>query len=105
MVSLAAGRLGVRAGMAVPEARASCAVLDVRAWDDRVVADAILAVTTALLAASPRVTPVAGAPGMWWIGASGFDGLGGEDALGHALLDITRPWHPDARVAIADSCV
>lgn len=105
VASLAAGRLGVRAGMAVPEARAACAALDVREWDDRVVADAILAVTTALLTASPRVTPVAGAPGMWWIGASGFDGIGGEDALGQALLGITRTWHPDARVAIADSCV
>ncbi len=105
VVSLAAGQHGVRAGMGVPEARASCAALDVRPWDDSAVADAILAVTGALLAASPQVTPVAGAPGMWWVGATGFDGIGGEDTLGRALLDIARVWHPDARVAIADSCV
>ncbi|HYW32621.1 MAG TPA: hypothetical protein VE869_14075 [Gemmatimonas sp.] len=105
VVSLAAGELGVRAGMGVPEARASCAALDVRPWDDSAVADAILAVTGALLAASPQVTPVAGAPGMWWVGATGFDGIGGEDALGRALLGIARVWHPDARVAVADSCV
>ena len=105
VVSLAAGRLGVRAGMAVPEARASCAALDVRPWDDGAIADAILAVTTALLAASPQVTPVAGAPGMWWVGATGFERMGGDEALGQALLAIARVWHPDARVAIADSCV
>jgi protein ImuB len=105
VVSLAGGRHGVRAGMGVPEARAACAALDVRPWDDRAIADAILAVTTALLAASPQVTPVAGAPGMWWVGATGFERLGGDEALGHALLDIVRVWHPDARVAVADSCV
>ncbi|MBL0173645.1 MAG: hypothetical protein IPP90_23750 [Gemmatimonadaceae bacterium] len=66
-VSLAAGRAGVRAGMTLPEAQARCATLDVRTWDDHAVNDAVLAVTTAFLAASPRVTPVQGAPGMWWI--------------------------------------
>ncbi|MBL0173633.1 MAG: hypothetical protein IPP90_23690 [Gemmatimonadaceae bacterium] len=44
-------------------------------------------------------------PGVWWIGASGFDALGGEDRLARALLSIAQRWHPDARVAIADSCV
>ncbi len=104
-VSLAAGRAGVRAGMTLPEAQARCAALDVRPWDNHVVNDAVLAVTTAFLAASPQVTPVQGAPGMWWIGASGFDALGGEDVLARALLAIAQRWHPDARVAIADSCV
>ena len=104
-VSLAAGRAGIRAGMTLPEAQARCAALDVRAWDDHVVNDAVLAVTTAFLAASPQVTPVQGAPGMWWIGATGFDALGGEDVLARALLSIAQRWHPDARVAIANSCV
>ena len=105
VVSLAAGRQGVRAGMTIPEARACCAALDVRSWDDDAITDAILAMTTTLLAASPQVTPVAGAPGMWWIGASGFSGLGGEDVLARTLLTIAQTWHPDARVSIADSCV
>ena len=105
VVSVAAGRHGIRAGMSVPEARGSCASLDVRTWDDNAIADAILAVTTALLAASPQVTPVNGAPGTWWVGASGFMHIGGEEALGCALLEIACRWHPDARVAIADSCV
>ncbi len=105
VVSLAAGRQGVRAGMTMPEARACCAVLDIRPWDDEAMADAILAMTTMLLAASPQVTPVSGAPGMWWIGASGFAGLGGEDALTRTLLAIAQTWHPNARVSIADSCV
>jgi protein ImuB len=105
VVSLAAGRAGVRAGMTIPEARARCADLDVRAWDDHAVADAILAATTALLAASPQVTPVSGSPGMWWVGANGFEALGGEEQLADTLLTLARQWHPDARIAIASSCV
>lgn len=105
MVSLAAGRAGVRAGMTFTEAQARCAALEIRTWDDHAITDAVLAATTAFLAASPQVTPVPGAPGMWWIGATGFDALGGEEALARTLLSIAQRWHPDARVAIADSCV
>lgn len=105
MVSLAAGRAGVRAGMTIAEARARCAALDVRPWDDHAIADAILAATSALLAASPQVTPVPGTPGMWWVGATGFEALGGEEQLVQTLLQIAQQWHPQARVAIADSCV
>jgi protein ImuB len=104
-VSLAAGKAGVRAGMTFTEAQARCAALEIRTWDDRAIDEGILTVTTALLAASPQVTPVRGSPGMWWIGASGFDVLGGEELLARTLLTIAQRWHPDARVAIADSCV
>jgi protein ImuB len=104
-VSLAAGRAGVRAGMTIPEARARCAELDVRLWDDHALADAMLAASTALLGASPQVTPAAGTPGMWWVGAQGFDALGGEEQLARTLLALAQQWHPGARVAIADSCV
>jgi len=91
--------------MTIPEARACCADLELRLWDDYAITDAILAATTALLAASPQVTPVAGTPGMWWVGATGFEAIGGEPHLARTLLAIARQWHPDARVAIADSCV
>ncbi|WP_373059609.1 hypothetical protein [Gemmatimonas sp.] len=91
--------------MLLPEARACCASLDVRPWDEHAIRDAVLAASTALLAASPQVTPVAGAPGMWWVGANGFDAVGGEVQLACTLLAIAQRWHPDARVAIADSCV
>jgi protein ImuB len=91
--------------MTVAEARGRCPGLDVRPWDQHAIDDAILAVTTALLDASPQVTPAAGAPGLWWVGAGGFAALGGEPALAAALLAIAHRWHPDARVAIADSCV
>ena len=104
-VSAEAGRRGVRAGMAVPEARARCASLEVLPWDEGALARAITETTAALLAATPAVTPVAGAPGTWWVGASGFDGLGGERALAADLLAIASRRHPLARVAIADSCV
>jgi protein ImuB len=104
-VTAAAGRTGVRAGMRVAEARARCAALDVRTWDVLAIQRAIDETTAALLVASPQVTPVAGAPGMWWVGASGLDALGGERALARTLLRIARVWHPGARVAIADSCV
>ncbi len=104
-VTVAAGRRRVRAGMTLAEARARCADLDVRQWDDAAVSREALRATAALLVASPQVTPVAGAPGLWWVGASGFDGLGGERNLARTLLRVARLWHPRARVAIADSCV
>lgn len=104
-VSTAAVRARVRIGMTIPEARARCAALDVLDWDDTILAEAITRVTGALLAASPQVSPAAGEPGLWWVGAGGFDGLGGERALARALHGIARAWHPRARVGIADSCV
>lgn len=104
-VSSAAGRSRVRAGMTPAQARALCAELELLDWDEVAIARGITAATGAFLAASPQVTPVAGAPGMWWIGAHGFDGLGGERMLGLTLRRIARRWHPRARVAIADSCV
>ncbi|MGD4086943.1 hypothetical protein QT607_22660, partial [Xanthomonas citri pv. citri] len=72
--------------------------------DMRAVTDAVMAVTGQLLQCSPQVTAASGAPGTWWVGASGFDNVGGEDALSEQLLRIVRVWHPEARIAIADSC-
>jgi len=94
--------------MTVPEARSRCAALHVLAWDDGVIARELARATAAFLSASPQVSPVRDAqekPGTWWIGAGGFEQLGGERALALTLLEIARAWHPKARVAIADSCV
>ena len=110
-VSAAAGRAGVRAGMTIAEARAMCGELEDYPWDDVAIAGATTEMTALLLAASPQVTPVAGTPGMWWVGASGFAGVGGmgrqggERALAYTLRRIAGRWHPRSRVAIADSCV
>ena len=104
-VSAAAGRAGIRAGMSIAEARAMCAELHEYPWDEVAVAGATTEVTALLLEASPQVTPVAGTPGMWWVGASGFGGRSGERELAHALRRIAARWHPRSRVAIADSCV
>ncbi|MEJ7812667.1 MAG: hypothetical protein WKG32_19800 [Gemmatimonadaceae bacterium] len=104
-VSKGAAQRRVRHGMTVAEARALCAELEVGVWDDVAIASATDRVTAALLEASPQVTPVAGRPGTWWVGAAGFDGIGGERELLRALLALARRWHPDARVAIAGSCV
>jgi len=105
-VSAAAARAGVTAGMRVPEARARCASLEVREWDHDTITRAITETTASFLAASPQVTPAAGSAGTWWIGANGFAARpGGEAALLDTLLTIARRWHPDARVALADSCV
>jgi len=104
-VSAAAGRLGVRAGMTVAAARARCAALEVWPWDDVALAAAVTATTAALLVASPQVTPVAGAPGTWWVGAGGLDGVGGEAGLARALERVASTWHPAPRVGVADSCV
>ena len=100
----AAGRR-VRAGMTVAEARARCAGLEVVPWDPVAIDAAIVRATAAFVRASPQVTPVPGAPGTWWIGATGFDGIGGEAMLVRTLLAIAQRWHPRARVAVASSCV
>ena len=116
-VSAAAAREGVRAGMTLAEGRALCAKLDVLPWDDVALSAAITETSAQFVQASPQVSPAAGVPGMWWIGASGFasgaagpggaGGAGGESerAFAHALLTIACRWHPRARVAIADTCV
>ncbi|MHB1298973.1 MAG: DinB/UmuC family translesion DNA polymerase, partial [Gemmatimonadaceae bacterium] len=63
--------------------------------------------SAAFLVTSPLVTPVRekNSPGTWWVGADGFDGLGGERLLATTLLALARAWHPRARVAVADTCV
>lgn len=104
-VTAAAGRTRVRAGMTPAEARAVCAALEVLPWDDVALEGEITRATAALLVASPQVTPVGGAPGMWWVGASGFDGLGGERSLARTLVRVARLWHPRPRVSVASSCV
>jgi len=91
--------------MTVAAARGRCATLDVRAWDDACVTREIARTSAAFLSASPQVVPAAGMPGTWWIGAAGFDALGGEPALVDTLRRMARVWHPRARVGIADSCV
>jgi protein ImuB len=104
-VTAAGAQAQVRAGMTVTEATSRCATLEVFPWDQVVIDDAVRRATAAFLGASPQVTPVAGAPGTWWVGASGLETLGGEPALARALLALARRWHPGARIAIADSCV
>jgi protein ImuB len=91
--------------MRVNEARALCATLEVLPWDDDIIARAVTEMSALLLEASPQVTPVMGAPGVWWVGANGFEFMGGDRQLAYALLRIARRWHPRSRVAIADSCV
>jgi protein ImuB len=110
-VTAAAAREGVRAGMLLSEARALCAGLQATPWDDHTIESAIMEMTALLVQASPQVTPVRGAPGMWWVGASGF-ALGGRTAggagdrgLARELAARARQWHPRARVAIAGSCI
>ena len=98
-----ASTLGVRHGMSIPAARAICAGLEVRSWDDRAVGRAMHRVTAACLSLSPQVTPAR--PGLWWIGAHGLDGHGGERGLVQALLTRARRWHPGACVAVASSCI
>ena len=91
--------------MTVNEARARCAELEVLPWDDAVIARELARASAAFLSASPQVSPVGDAPGTWWIGASGFDELGGERLLACTLQRIAAVWHPSARVGVADTCV
>jgi protein ImuB len=107
-VTSAAARSHVRTGMSVPEAKSRCAALEVLAWDDLVIARELARASAAFLSASPQVSPAGdarGNPGTWWVGAGGFETIGGEPLLARTLLALAQAWHPRARVAIADSCV
>jgi protein ImuB len=104
-VSSAAARRHVRIGMTVNEARARCADIEILPWDDAVIARELARASAAFLTASPQVSPVGDAPGTWWIGASGFDELGGERLLACTLQRIAAVWHPSSRVGVADTCV
>jgi protein ImuB len=91
--------------MTVPEATSRCAQLEILPWDERVITRELARMSAALLAASPQVTAVPDAPGIWWVGASGFEPLGGERMLALVLQQLASVWHPSARVGVADSCV
>jgi protein ImuB len=104
-VSSAAARRHVRIGMTVNEARARCADIEILPWDEAVIARELARASAAFLTASPQVSPVVDAPGTWWVGASGFDELGGERLLACTLQRIAAVWHPSSRVGVADTCV
>jgi protein ImuB len=113
---------GVAAGMALTEAKALAADLVAVPWDEERVARAALEVTTALLAASPRVSwagrgealpsrrPAAwrpatgwGGAGIWWVDAAG---LGSEAKLARTLVAIAgRLGFGPARAGVADAAV
>lgn len=101
----AAARSGVRAEMTLAQAKSRCASLELLAWDDASIAREVARASAGFLAASPQVTPVRDQPGTWWIGADGFEAIGGERALAASLIALARVWHPRARVAFADTCV
>lgn len=104
-VTAAAARSGVRAGLTTAQARAKCAGLLLLPWDEALIGREAARASAAFLVTSPLVTPVREAPGTWWVGADGFDGIGGERLLATTLLALARAWHPHACVAVADSCV
>jgi protein ImuB len=104
-VTVAAARHGVRTGMTIAQGKSKCAALEVLAWDHVAIAREVARASAAFLAASPQVSPVRDEPGTWWIGAEGFEAIGGERILATQLLALARVWHPRARIAIADSCV
>ncbi len=91
--------------MTIAEATAIHSEVELLSWNERTIAEGVTQATAAFVSGSPQVSPAADAPGVWWIGASGVDGLGGERALLRSLIKIGRFWHPRPRAAIADSCV
>ena len=110
--------------MPVTQATALASDLALLPWDDEKLARAALTVTTALLAASPRVAwarhppttarpstdcahcasaPLATDVGIWWVDAAG---LGEEKRLAQKLLRIARGLgYAPARVGIADAAI
>jgi protein ImuB len=112
-----ARRRGVGNGMALTEARALAADLVALPWDDERIARTALETTTALLAASPRVSwagvgqPLPfprlhtgwGGVGRWWADAAG---LGSEAKLARKLVAIAGGLgYGPARAGIADSAI
>jgi protein ImuB len=112
-----AERRGIAAGMALAEAKALAAELLTLPWDEERIARAALEVTTALLAASPRVSwagmgrPLPsgrlatglGGAGIWWVDAAG---LGSEAKLADRLLAIASGLgFGPARSGIASSAI
>jgi len=104
-VTAAATQSGVRVAMTVAQARSKCAGIALLPWNNAVIAREVARASAAFLSTSPQVSPVRDAPGTWWVGADGFEAIGGERALATGLLALARVWHPRARVAIADSCI
>lgn len=104
-MTAAAASSGVRTGMTAAQAKSKCASIELLPWDAAVIAREVARASAGFLAASPQVTPLREHPGTWWIGAEGFEAIGGERALALSLQALARVWHPRARVAIADSCV
>jgi len=104
-VTAQAAQHGVRAGMTAAQARAKCAALDLLPWDNAAIGREVARASAGFLSASPQVSPERDSPGLWWVGAAGFDAIGGERELATALFALARVWHPRARVAVADSCV
>ena len=107
---------GVTAGMALAEATALAAGLVALPWDEERIARAALEVTTAFLAASPRVSCAGmsslpsgrlatgrGGAGLWWIDAAG---LGSEARLAGKLVAIAGGLgFGPARAGVADSAI
>ena len=120
-LSREAERRGAARGMVLAEARAVVADLAALPWSGEEIARAALEVTTALLAASPRVAwagggrsvplcprasvPLAGGrdAGLWWVDAAG---LGSEAKLARRLARLAAELgFGHARVGVADSAV
>jgi hypothetical protein len=111
-----AARAGIVPDMALAQAKAFAHDLIAVPWDDERLARAALEVTTALLAASPRVSwkktrerGSSGAwermrnEGAWWVDAAG---LGDERILAQRLLRITKKLDfGPVRVGVADSAI
>jgi nucleotidyltransferase/DNA polymerase involved in DNA repair len=91
--------------MSVAQAKSKCASIELLTWDTAAITREVARASAGFLSASPQVSPLREHPGTWWIGAEGFDAIGGERALAASLHALARVWHPRARVAIADSCV
>lgn len=88
--------------MSVSEARSRSAALQVLPWNDEVIGISVVRASATFVEVSPQVSPAAGAPGLWWIGATGD---GDEERLADSLLERARVWHSGARVGVASSCV
>lgn len=102
MCSSEASRYNITTGMKLSEARAVCADLIWKEYDETLYCDAQKLLTRHLISCSPKVSALE--YGIFLLDASGLNFLGGEDKFCRQVQKITgRGGYADAHIGIADS--
>jgi protein ImuB len=103
-VNQAASSAGVRIGQTSQRARARCPELRCLKWDESLIADAVIRVSTVLSGVVPGIEPISDLIGGYWLDARGMRWLGGEVGLAHrAIQEVQNSGYSGMRIGIADT--